>query len=100
MYCNALRSRSCDTGPSNATTLGAGLSGCGRAAGGRSVEANKIAEIDVRARARAIRSAKACAEFFCCFFMWTWWMDWQLARLTFLWRSNVLRYPRISGQDE
>ena len=53
-----------------ATTSGVGLSDCGLAAGGRKVEANKIAEIDVRARARAIRSANALAEFFCCFFMW------------------------------
>ena len=34
------------------------------------MEASRIAEMDVRARARAIRSAKARAEFFCCFFMW------------------------------
>jgi len=33
------------------------------------VEANRIAEIDVRARARAIRSAKACVEFFSFFFI-------------------------------
>jgi hypothetical protein len=67
-YRSALRSTSCDTGPTNATTSGAGLSGCGPATGGRSVEASRIAEIDVRARPRAIRRANACAEFFCCFF--------------------------------
>ena len=71
-YRSALRSTSCDTGPTNATISGADLSGCGPAAGGRSVEASRIAEIDVRARARAIRSAKARAEFFCCFFMRGW----------------------------
>ena len=71
-YRSALRSTPCDTGPTNATTSGAGLSGCGPATGGRSVEASRIAEIDVRARPRAIRRANACAEFFCCFFMWSW----------------------------
>ena len=52
-----------------ATTSGVCLSGCGPAAEGRSVEANKIAEIDIRARASAIRSAKACVEFFSFFFI-------------------------------
>ena len=52
-----------------ATTSGTGLSGCGPAADGRKLEANKIAEMDVRARASAIRSAKARVEFFSFFFI-------------------------------
>jgi hypothetical protein len=52
-----------------ATTSGTGLSGCGPVAGGLRLEANKMAEIDVRARARAIRSAKARVEFFSFFFI-------------------------------
>jgi hypothetical protein len=39
------------------------------------LEANKIAEMDVRARARAIRSANARAEFFCCFFIFNAWVE-------------------------
>ena len=52
-----------------ATTSGTGLSGCGSAGDGRKLEANKIAEMDVRARASAIRSAKARVEFFSFFFI-------------------------------
>ena len=52
-----------------ATTSGVGLSGCGPVAGGLKLEANKMAEIDVRARASAIRSAKARVEFFSFFFI-------------------------------
>jgi hypothetical protein len=33
------------------------------------VEASKTAEIDSRATERATRSAEACAELFCCFFI-------------------------------
>ena len=39
------------------------------------LEASKIAEIDVKARARAIRSAKARVEFFCCFFIFSAWVE-------------------------
>jgi hypothetical protein len=52
-----------------ATTSGVGLFGCGPAAGGLKLEANKMAEIDVRARASAIRSANARVEFFSFFFI-------------------------------
>ena len=40
------------------------------------LEANKMAEMDIKASARAIRSAKARAEFFCCFFMWE--VEWEV----------------------
>ena len=52
-----------------ATTSGRGLSDCGPVTGGLRLEANKMAEIDVRARAKAIRSANALAEFFSFFFI-------------------------------
>ena len=56
------------------------------------MEASRIAEMDVRARARAIRSAKARAEFFCCFFMRGVGMDlgsWKLAGLTFFLEGGI-----------
>jgi hypothetical protein len=75
MYGRLRKSWLSATGPTIRTTSGIGLSGCGLPGAGPppgacdKLEANKIAETEIRARASVICSADARVELFCFFFM-------------------------------